>query len=1042
MELKNRRTYFILFTAYLGVISIAGAANTSQNFWFNHRFDKNSLISDLDRNHFVSLLNKAPNVNSRIASDVILDVPTYNNTYKAFRYFETDVMPLALKLKYPNIKSYIGTGVENPSHRSSIVIFKNGLFGLVIDETGRSYIKVDKNDRGIIKNHDSQPSVENYQCEPNDNLSVSRDVNDDLFWDCVGSDQPCFPVGSVLTTYRFAGIMSERATNEVADGTIEGGLAWMTAMVNQINLLWIRELSFKLEMVAGSDLLIFTDDNPAPNIFQQDPSCHSSGDPKYCELEEVKPYLESVIGPGGDNTPQNERTWEYGAHFDTRYNGGVAYMPGSTSTNNPNYEVFNHEIGHNLGSPHNISIESGWRCSIGGTIMGSRVRTLEGFSGDQYSSHTIELAMNYRNDQMIYQDLGIWGGDYITGAYEEETGNLVPDLVVPESGFIIPKETPFILEGSSNPYNSDYTFSWEQNDASDESFSMDPLDNNLPFFLPDKGPLFASVDPTTSGHKRYFPSIETVLNNNYSTEINDYGTMLTVEKLPFSSRQMNMRLIVRTNDPFAGSLNHKNVQFFVAGTAGPFRLTSQMDSTVWEVGSEQEITWDVANTNNPDSVNCQTIDLFISLNGGQDFDFTLAENIPNNGSCTIIIPPTPPTVSGRLMIRANDNIFFDINNGNITIQNNNTPSLTLSQSLVEVQLSPNSSETFAENATNDGEEGSVLSFITYPGKDFIFQQNFSDGIIPEGWTTSTNADCDNPGWYVSEDASSSYFTIPAFDGYYIATNDDACGSSSDGSADTLYTNFITLPDGMIELSFERFFTAAFNQTFHVYISTDNWNTNQEILSLGYGNGNEEWMQERIPLHSYSGQTIQLGFHSNDNGNWATGVALDNIYLGVTPTWISSSSTGMINYQEVESFNFTIDTEGLSNGTYYGNIIVEDPYQNISETLQIILNVSDIVNIDKNIVPNAYFLGQNYPNPFNPSTQIQFSIPISENVRLIIYDILGNKVKEIINSDLTAGQYKYEWFGENNEGSKVGAGMYFYRLQAGSFLETKKMILLK
>ena len=74
---------------------------------------------------------------------------------------------------------------------------------------------------------------------------------------------------------------------------------------------------FKLVMVDGSDQLIFTNDNPAPDVFQQDPSCHSSGDPKYCELGEVKPYLESVIGPGGDSTPQNERTWEYGAHFDT-----------------------------------------------------------------------------------------------------------------------------------------------------------------------------------------------------------------------------------------------------------------------------------------------------------------------------------------------------------------------------------------------------------------------------------------------------------------------------------------------------------------------------------------------------------------------------------------------------------------------------------------------------------------------------------------------------------------------------------------------------
>ena len=243
--------------------------------------------------------------------------------------------------------------------------------------------------------------------------------------------------------------MSERANNDAADGTVEGGLAWMVSMVNQINLLWVRELGFKLVMVDGSDQLIFTNDNPAPDVFQQDPSCHSSGDPKYCELGEVKPYLESVIGPGGDSTPQNERTWEYGAHFDTRYNGGVAYAPGSTSTNNANYEVFNHEIGHNLGSSHNITIENGWRCSIGGTIMGSRVRTLNGSSGDQYSSHTIELAMNYRNDQMIYQNLGIWAGNYVTGSQEEETGNIIPDLIVPESGFIIPKETPFVLEGTS-----------------------------------------------------------------------------------------------------------------------------------------------------------------------------------------------------------------------------------------------------------------------------------------------------------------------------------------------------------------------------------------------------------------------------------------------------------------------------------------------------------------------------------------------------------------------------------------------------------------
>ena len=130
----------------------------------------------------------------------------------------------------------------------------------------------------------------------------------------------------------------------------------------------------------------------------------------------------------------------------------------------------------------------------------------------------------------------------------------------------------------------------------------------------------------------------------------------------------------------------------------------------------------------------------------------------------------------------------------------------------------------------------MVSFVTYPGQElFMSDESFSDGSLPEGWSTATNAECDNPGWYVTEDASSSYFTIPPGDGFYIATNDDACGSSSDGSNDMLYTNEISLPDGMVELSFQRLFHCMiFNQTLHVYISQDNWeNSDVKQLNLGY-----------------------------------------------------------------------------------------------------------------------------------------------------------------------------------------------------------------
>ena len=988
-----------------------------------------------------SILDQSPDVADRLQSDVLLEVPTYDGSHEVFRFYETEVMQESLSKRFPNIKSYMGVGINNPSHRSSIVIHSSGIFGLVINNEGRSHLKVLDSELTLHSSEDF--SDDHHNCEISQELYQTRDLNNDIFWDCVGSDSPCYPVGSTLTTYRFAGIMSERANNDAADGTVEGGLAWMVSMVNQINLLWVRELGFKLVMVDGSDQLIFTNDNPAPDVFQQDPSCHSSGDPKYCELGEVKPYLESVIGPGGDSTPQNERTWEYGAHFDTRYNGGVAYAPGSTSTNNANYEVFNHEIGHNLGSSHNITIENGWRCSIGGTIMGSRVRTLNGSSGDQYSSHTIELAMNYRNDQMIYQNLGIWAGNYVTGSQEEETGNIIPDLIVPESGFIIPKETPFILEGSSSPYEPSYTFSWEQNDASDESFSMNPTDQQLPFFLPDRGPLFSTVGPTPEGYRRSFPAMESILENNYETEINDYGTMLTVEKLPFASRELNMRLLVRTNDPYAGSFNHKNVQFFVAGTSGPFRVLSQNDSTVWSVGSEQTISWDVANTNDPDSVNCQAVDIYLSLDGGPSFDFLLASSIPNNGSYTFTIPSLPPSNSARLMIRAADNVFFDINNGVINIQNTNTPNVSLLESNLEINLVPNSVGYFSFDIQNNGEVGSVLSYRTDVAMEYMINETFDGQMFPQGWSDTTDAECDNPGWFISSDASSSYFQVPPADGFYIAVNDDACGGNSDGSNDMLFTNTFSLPEGLIEFSFRRFFTGTYGQTLRVLISLDNWENSDELLYLDGWDGNEEWVYETLDITSYAGQDIAIAFHSSDGGGWASGVALDNISIGFTPVWISTEANGYIGYGESESAEFMVNTEGMDLGVYSTSLVVENLQTSENDILGVTLNVTEeVVQVDQDILPSELHLYQNHPNPFNPETSIRFSLPIQQDVSLAIYDMMGREVRMMTLKSAEPGHHVIRWNGKNQNGTVASAGVYFYQLYTPSFSMTKKMILLK
>jgi hypothetical protein len=91
----------------------------------------------------------------------------------------------------------------------------------------------------------------------------------------------------------------------------------------------------------------------------------------------------------------------------------------------------------------------------------------------------------------------------------------------------------------------------------------------------------------------------------------------------------------------------------------------------------------------------------------------------------------------------------------------------------------------------------------------------------------------------------------------------------------------------------------------------------------------------------------------------------------------------------------------------------------------------------NLLPNEYVLEQNYPNPFNPTTTIEFSMPQSGMVNLAVYNILGEQVKALINEERTAGKHSVQ-FNANH----LASGIYFYQLQAGSFTQTKKMILLK
>lgn len=93
--------------------------------------------------------------------------------------------------------------------------------------------------------------------------------------------------------------------------------------------------------------------------------------------------------------------------------------------------------------------------------------------------------------------------------------------------------------------------------------------------------------------------------------------------------------------------------------------------------------------------------------------------------------------------------------------------------------------------------------------------------------------------------------------------------------------------------------------------------------------------------------------------------------------------------------------------------------------------------DEETIPLVFNLEQNYPNPFNPATTIKFAVPEKSNVLIKAYDILGSEVATLVNEEMDAG-----WYEKNFNAKGLASGIYFFRMEAGNFISTKKMILLR
>ncbi|NNL21183.1 MAG: T9SS type A sorting domain-containing protein [Ignavibacteriaceae bacterium] len=156
-----------------------------------------------------------------------------------------------------------------------------------------------------------------------------------------------------------------------------------------------------------------------------------------------------------------------------------------------------------------------------------------------------------------------------------------------------------------------------------------------------------------------------------------------------------------------------------------------------------------------------------------------------------------------------------------------------------------------------------------------------------------------------------------------------------------------------------------------------------------------------------------------------------------PVYYSSADSGLIAYwrfDELEDLGINGDgADDVRDYSIYGSHgdLVGDA------TLDISGAIAGIELDYNNIQLKKFTLSRNYPNPFNPTTKIKYSVPQSSNVAIKVYDVLGNEVATLVNEEKPAGRYEVEF-----SGAELTSGIYFYQIKAGSFVDTKKMILMK